>query len=277
MWRRLIGGFDGKIRNGIKVFLDTNPPVYFLNDDQTQGGIQSKRDRKQNGGENYGVENIDVGYSGFKHHVEKSLFLFAEGEAHSCAVCAERLGSPTSTALVCPRQGCRTVSHMACLSDRFLDEEGVSGSVVPISGSCPQCKSILQWMDLVKEMSLRVRGEGEVTRLMKRPRVRKTKVMKDVASPQADGFTENTEDESDGADDDLAADTAPTRHESEEPLAADWYHLVDDEEDVMAVTSVDSEHSNYLGALSPTGSKLPAQKLEVVIEDSDWSNAEVLD
>lgn len=262
VWQRWTARSDGKIRNGIKIVLDVKQHVESPDDVQAQ--------------KSGGVGHIDVGYSGLKNHVQKSLCLLAEGGSHRCAVCTEILGFPAKTVLVCPNEGCETVFHMTCLSKRFLNEEGVSGSVVPVSGSCPRCKATLQWIDLVKEMSLRVRGENEVTQLMKGPRVRKVKVTK-VVSPLHDDAL-NTEDAlNEEGEYDPTEDVMHTRHESEEPLAADWYHLLDDDEDVMSVASAESEQSNYLDALSPARPNMPAEKLEVVIEDSDWSNAEVLD
>ncbi len=279
VWQRWNEKVDGKIRNGIKIFLDMKQPAEFPDDCQPPTSSQAKRKSKQKAHGSGGVECVDVGYGELKSHVDKSLLLFSEGDAYRCAVCTERFGSPAGTALVCPKENCQSVSHMTCLSSRFLDEEGVPGSMVPTSGSCPQCKSTLQWIDLVKEMSLRVRGEKELTQFMKRPRVRKTKTIKCTTTLQANDLTKEMQGEADEEGDyDLPEDAMHPRYESEEPLPADWYQQInDDDEDVMSVTSADSEYSNYLDAARPPRSKVPTQKLEVVIEDSDWSNAEVLD
>ena len=276
VWQRRSERSVGGSRHDVKDNSDTKQPAAFPSDDQVRTNILAKGNHQQETHGSGGVEDLDIGYSGLKNHVEKGLLLLAEGGAQICAVCTKRLGFTSATTLVCPKDNCQAVSHLTCLSRRFLNEEGEPGSVVPKAGSCPQCKSTLQWIDLVKEMSLRVHGESEVKRLMKKPRVRKTKIAIGAAALQADNFAmeEESEDEADYA---LAEDAVHTLHESEQPLAADWYHLVDDEHDVMSVTSVDSEQSNYLDALSPAKSKMPAEKLEVVIEDSDWSSAEILD
>lgn len=249
----------------------------FLEDGQHPTSAQARGKPKKEILGSGGVEDVNVGYGGLKNHVEKSLRILDDDEAHVCAICAKRLGSPTGTALVCPEENCQTVSHMTCLSKRFLDEEGVTGSAVPISGTCPRCTSTLQWIDLVKEMSLRMRGKKEMARLMKRPTVRKRKVMKGAASLLSDDLANDEQSDSDEeGDSDLGQDAIQPRYETEEPLPADWFHQADDE-DVMSVTSADSKFSNYSDAVNPPSSKLPTQKLEVVIEDSDWTNAEVLD
>ncbi len=278
VWQRWNERVNGKIRNGIQVFLDVTQQAEFPEGGQPPPSAQAKGKPKKETRGSGGVESVNVGYGGLKNHVEKSLRIFDDREEHFCAICAERLGSPAGTALVCPKEICQTVSHMTCLSKRFLDEEGVPGSAVPISGSCPQCTSTLQWIDLVKEMSLRMRGKKEMARLMRRPTVRKRKVMKGAASLQADEMANQVEGDSDEEGDyDLAEDAIHPFYETEELLPADWYHQVDGEEDVMSVTSADSDFSNYMDAASPPTSKLPAQRLEVVIEDSDWTNAEILD
>ena len=274
-WQCRSEKFGIEVRDDIKVILGLKQPAEFPTDSQIRTKNLAKGVQKQGIYINVGVDNLDVGYSGLRNHVEKSLLLLSEGEAQTCAVCTKRLGSLSPTTLVCPKDNCQAVSHLTCLSRRFLDEEGEPGSVVPKAGSCPQCKSTFQWIDLVKEMSLRVRGESEVKRLMKKPRVCKARITKDVAALQPDNFAmeDEFEDESDHA---LPEDTVQIWHEPEDPLAADWYHLVDNEDDIMSVTSMDSERSNYL-ALSPVKSKMPAKKFEMVIEDSDWSNTEILD
>lgn len=39
--------------------------------------------------------------------------------------------------------------------------------VVPIQGRCPQCGGHIQWVDMMKELSLRERGAKEVEALLK--------------------------------------------------------------------------------------------------------------
>ena len=117
-----------------------------------------------------GIEGIVVGYSMLKDHVEKSLLL-VEGQVNRCAICAEDLSTQDTTILVCPQRNCQAISHMACLATRFLETEKRGLSVIPRAGTCPYCHSELQWIDMVKEMSLRVRGKSELARLTKKRKV----------------------------------------------------------------------------------------------------------
>ena len=272
VWQRWSERVDGKIRDGIKITLDGKPPELLPDQGKTPVENQATDQRKRETRGKGGVEDVDVGYSGLRSHLEKSLLLLAAGVTHACAVCTTKIKFSDKMVLICAKAECRAVTHMTCLSKRFIDEEGVPDDVVPISGSCPHCEATLQWIDVVKEMSLRMRGETEVARLMKRPTVRKTKAAKETVSLQSndlEGLGEFDYEECS-----LEDTSARPRYESEDPLPADWYHQVDDEGEVMSDTSVDSEHLNSMNPLAP---KLPVRKLEVVIEDSDWSNAEVLD
>ena len=201
-----------------------------------------------------------------KGYVEKSLFLLAEGEATKCAVCTKDLGNQVTTAVVCSNERCRMASHMTCLSKRFLGETGCDSPVVPLSGSCPSCNAALNWIDLVKEMSLRTRGEKEVAQLMRKPRERKNKVTKGKSRLPSE-LVGNSDD--DDIDDGLvAADIV------DEPLLEDdWVYRDEDDDDMISVTTAASESK----APSPTRVEKPDRVLHMVVEDSDWDNAEVLD
>ncbi|CAF9914147.1 MAG: Slx4p interacting protein [Alectoria fallacina] len=170
-WQRWIERVDGSIRGGIKVLLDLKQPEEVVHDDDLPLNIQANREALGKGG----IQGLDFGYSKLKDHVEKSIFFLAEDEAQKCVLCAKSLGPQTAMALLCPQEGCRTASHMICLATKFIEEEGTGVGVTPISGRCPGCKEELQWIDLIKELSLRARGEKEVAQMMKKPKERKTK------------------------------------------------------------------------------------------------------
>ncbi|SLM38824.1 structure-specific endonuclease subunit slx1 [Lasallia pustulata] len=135
-----------------------------------------------------------------------------------------------------------------------------------MNGSCPGCNAALKWIDLVKQMSLRIRGEKEVAQLMRKPRERKTKVPKGK-STLASGVV-GSSDEDDFDEGLLDADLV------DEPLLEDeWAYHDKDDNDMISVTTTASESRTP----SPIRFEKPDQTLEMVIEDSNWDNAEVLD
>ncbi|KAF2705783.1 structure-specific endonuclease subunit slx1 [Pleomassaria siparia CBS 279.74] len=151
------------------------------------------------------IRAIEVAYEDCKAHVEKSRALLDEGRINSCSVCKGKLDVSTSLYLVCPLETCQTVSHMTCLSAKFLAEEGGTDALLPIEGTCPRCRSPIKWNTLVKELSLRLRGEQELEAMFK-PKRRK----------KANGVSEAEVDPQDLGDDDELED--------------DWMQEVNDED-----------------------------------------------
>lgn len=156
------------------------------------------------------IRAIAVAYEDYKPYVEKSRSLLDGGRAQSCGVCRKKLDTSTSLSLVCPLETCRTVSHMTCLSNKFLVEEGGQNSLIPIEGTCPGCHSPLKWTTLMKELSLRIRGEQEMEAMFKPKRRKKANSVSE---------TEATEAQDLGDDD--------------EELEDDWMQEVDDEDDEL--------------------------------------------
>ncbi len=269
---------DGSIRNGIKVLLDLKQPEKITNDGGTHMSTQAKGKRKREALGRGGIEGLDVGYSELKKYVEKSSFLIAENEALECAICAKTLGPQIPMALVCPQEHCRTVSHMTCLATKFIEDEGTAAAITPISGRCPGCKEELQWIDLMKDLTLRARGDKAVTQMMKESKERKIKMPKTkiAAASQTKAHTVAEEDVA-NPDGDLVEADICALGASDESLPDDWHYQDNDVDDMMSVISGHSALSDGVEATNPTKGSSAAPKLPAVIEDSDWDDAELLD
>lgn len=278
LWNRWSERVDADMKSGIDVFLDLKKPLELSEDEDTPPSTQPKEKRNRKSIEQGGVEGIDVGYNKLTPHLEKNLSLLAHGEGISCAICNASIERKTLLVLTCPEQECRMSSHLNCLAQRFLQEEGEKSSVLPISGKCPQCRSRLRWIDLVKELSLRLCGEARVARLLKKPKTRtkkascgNTNFVPAVDETLADATNYLTHDQS-GSDDDSSTGGAT----SDEQLVDDWYYQRDDD-DTMSVTSNASGLSSCFDAPSPTKQGGSAPSLGMLIEDSEWDDAEILD
>lgn len=273
IWQAWNDRVDVSISGRHRVLLDVKQPEEAV--DSRDMSVQAKGKRKREALGKGGVDGLDVGYSELKGHVEKSISVLAEDGASNCAVCLKTLGSQPKMALVCPHDGCRAASHMTCLASTFRVGERQETSVVPTRGPCPICKQELQWLEMVKEMSLRARGEKELAQLLKKPRERKAKTSKTVKLPESHEHPEETKGEVD-ADQDIASDRDALQAGAAEDddLPEDWH--VQEDDDIVSVASAASEFSD-IHAASPTKPALPAQGLRTVIEDSDWDSAELLD
>jgi structure-specific endonuclease subunit SLX1 len=150
-----------------------------------------------------------------------------------------------------------------------LEEE--EDSLLPIKGKCPSCKSELRWIDIAKELSLRLRGQKEVQKLLKGKRVRKTKATLSQATVEL-----SDEDEDEDLDIDEEIDRLNELGSGRKGMdLGDKWHEHDDSEDSDTGSIISNFSIGKKGGSSYQASE--AARLPVVIEDSDWDDAEVLD
>ncbi|KAF2497115.1 hypothetical protein BU16DRAFT_560429 [Lophium mytilinum] len=138
------------LREGIRVELDESKPP--TDEDSTDEACPPPAT---------GIHSLDVGYTALKSHLQKSRSILENGTMVACGVCERSLRPSKALVLVCPTEDCRSASHMACLSTKFL-AAGNGNALIPTNGKCPDCKATLEWSSLVKELSLRTRAVEEV-------------------------------------------------------------------------------------------------------------------
>ena len=264
-WQKENQRANATIRSGIKVILDSKKPEEVISHGEPSMSTKANGNRKQHALGKGGIDGLALGYSELKKHVEKSSFSLAEDEALKCAVCANSLGSKATMALVCPHKDCKTASHMTCLATEFIKDEGAGAAVTPISGRCPGCKEELQWIDLIKELSLRARDQNEVAKIMKKPKERKTK--------QAHNFEEAVAD----PDEDLVGVDLRVLDASDESLPDDWDYQDHDDGMVLALSGHSTLSYGAEAATTTTERPSTAPKLPAVIEDSEVDDAEFSD
>ena len=107
-----------------------------------------------------------------KDHVAKSKAVFDFEREGNCIVCRAALLPDEGIYAICPNTGCEGVGHVTCWSKHLLSPDS-SDEVVPVSGECPSCGGRVKWGDMMKELSLRLRGQKEMEKLLKKPRKRK--------------------------------------------------------------------------------------------------------
>lgn len=265
-WQNLSYIAQGRLRSGIAVTLDDRPPSQFAVEEEHPEDSKDEKSRKRANLNKARLATLDVDYSGMKSHVRKGLDTLAS-KSSLCAVCSRDFDAEEPTMLVCPKSDCSATSHMSCLARRFIEEQ--EAVVLPTSGPCPTCKTIVHWIDLIKELSLRTRGSKELSQLFKKPRQRKMKTKKDDNGLSFEIVVEETDNDHDD-------EVLPAANVDDEPLPDDW-HRFEDEEDAISVTSLRSDVSSAVEPASPYKSGPAAPRLKLVIEESDWDGAEVLD
>ncbi|KAL0072788.1 Slx4p interacting protein [Marasmius tenuissimus] len=99
-------------------------------------------------------------------HIKKNLELIASGSTPVCAICKDKLTGYATVPLLhalCPQASCSSVSHLSCLSRKFLAEASSRKSskvspMIPRGGECPGCSSYILWGHVVKGMYRRAAG-----------------------------------------------------------------------------------------------------------------------
>jgi structure-specific endonuclease subunit SLX1 len=210
---------------------------------------------------NAGIYALSVDYSSMKARLEETMAVFALNEPCLCEICNKSVPSSGSATLVCPGKDCLCVAHVQCMSSHFLAVQRSPGAVIPTQGNCPKCDTSLQWIDLVKELTLRMRGEKEVAALFKPKRGKK-------AAGSADEVPES-EDEVDEPEDNALEMVFGSQ-------GNEWQQLSDrseddnEQHDVPLAFLLQSKHASFRKPLRE------APGAEVVIDDSDWDNAEII-
>jgi structure-specific endonuclease subunit SLX1 len=235
VWQTWCERVDGRLPSHIKIRLD-------LKEEQDEARAASaeplpKRRRLDLVGKG-GVEGVDATYTSLRQTLEKGQFVFDHDEQLDCEVCKSPLALDQDLIAICPHGLCRSISHVKCLSKLFLAEGGgQEDALVPISGNCPSCAKGVQWVTLMKELSLRIRAAKEVQKILKKKAGAKADISEDEGE--------------DGYDDEADAMTADDI--ADENL-----------DDVLSVTSVDSEFSTVT-----TSSVLQGGRSDAMVEDSD--------
>jgi len=194
---------------------------------------------------NGGVEGVDPTYARLQDVLDKSKFILDDDEDLACEICREPLAIDTDIFTICPHNNCRSLSHVTCLSKNFLQQEQ-SAELLPVNGNCPACKGNTSWSDLMCQVSLRLRGEKEIRKLLSKKRRTKAATAVDIMESESD-------------DDEDALGELTSEDVDEEA----------DDDDAMSVVSTNS-YPTTKSKLEPgvrNGNTM--NRLEIVIEDSD--------
>ncbi|KAF2769202.1 hypothetical protein EJ03DRAFT_374726 [Teratosphaeria nubilosa] len=258
VWTKWTSQHTDGLRNGIQIKLDESRTSTAPNSDVCDEILVPR-----------GIHALDVGYSSLKPHMEKSKQRFEKSEWLHCSVCKGGLPASGAMTLVCPSADCDALAHLECLSAFFLQAHGKTGAMVPTAGSCPQCGNKLQWVDLVKELSLRMRGEKEVRSLFAKKRKRKTKDIVADSGSEMSAYEDLPDDAVEAAEDEIEEPPA----NREDAHNAGWHELPESSDVEMDIPKMRSDPSPFFQR-----PKFMAPNSEpVTIEDSDWDDAEILD
>ncbi|KAI1313172.1 GIY-YIG catalytic domain-containing protein [Xylaria venustula] len=128
----------------------------------------------------WGIHALPLDYAPMKSYVEKTKSLYSFEREGDCIVCGQHLVHEKGLYATCSNSGCEGTGHVSCWS-RHLLGSNPEDDIIPVSGHCPKCEGEVVWGDMMKEMSLRLRGQKEIDKVLRKPR--KKKVPDIAASP----------------------------------------------------------------------------------------------
>lgn len=126
----------------------------------------------------WGIHALPLDYGPMRDYVDKAQDIFTFEREGDCAVCHSALPAGQGLYAVCPNTSCEAVGHLRCWSGHILSGEATSiqgvdaasDALVPVRGHCPDCGGPIVWGDMMKELTLRLRGPKEVKKLVKAKR-----------------------------------------------------------------------------------------------------------
>ncbi|KAG8424744.1 Slx4p interacting protein [Metarhizium acridum] len=113
-----------------------------------------------------GIHALPVDYSAIAEYVVKAHDVVKFEQEGNCVHCAEELESGKGLHGMCPNDKCKAMGHLDCWGKHALSGENTT-HIISDRCSCPSCGAPVRWGDMVKELSLRVRGNKDVQKLVK--------------------------------------------------------------------------------------------------------------
>lgn len=135
-------------------------------------------------GPKWGVHALPLDYAPLAPYLEKGQNVTTFEREGSCVVCLQHLEHDKGLYAICSNGECEGMGHVDCWSRHLLHQQGENDDMVlPVDGRCPKCDGVVRWGDMMRELTLRVRGKKEVEKVLKKSR-RAAGVAKSKAKPK---------------------------------------------------------------------------------------------
>lgn len=155
-WQKWCTSVNEPLRKTIDIVTDFNPAL----DEDIVKNKPEELDRP------WGIHALSLDYAPMKDYVKKTDSIFTFEREGRCVVCKKKQEPGKGLYVACPNELCQGVGHLKCWSKYLLGND-TKEEIIPVAGNCPRCHEPVSWGDMMKELSLRVRGEKEVQKLLK--------------------------------------------------------------------------------------------------------------
>ncbi|KJZ74508.1 hypothetical protein HIM_06104 [Hirsutella minnesotensis 3608] len=153
-WQGWIKTSESPSRQGLRILTDFEPPPRAGGDEGDPGVPR-------------GISALPLDYASMREYVQKANDAVSFEREGACLHCGEELESGKGLHAMCPNAECTAMGHVDCWGRHALagdDEE----NLIPDSCTCPSCGGSVRWSDMMKELSLRIRGGKEVEKLLQK-------------------------------------------------------------------------------------------------------------
>lgn len=116
-----------------------------------------------------GIHALPLDYEPMKDYVEKGKDVFDFEREGRCVVCTGHMSPGEGIYALCTNSGCEGVGHLSCWSRHMLPPNE-QDTIIPLEGKCPKCRGHVYWGDMMKELTMRLRGAKEVDKLLGKKR-----------------------------------------------------------------------------------------------------------
>ena len=156
-WDEWLVSNNKSVREGLEIMEDFGPP-------NAEPAGSSKP--------NWGIHALPLDYAPMKDYVEKASNIVSFEREGNCVHCHQALESGKGLYPMCTNDGCESIGHLACWS-KHAQGASENRNIIPLNCKCPSCGGQIRWGDMMKELTLRVRGEKDVEKLLKKRRGRR--------------------------------------------------------------------------------------------------------
>lgn len=199
-WARYLAS-DGvePLRATLDVVTDFKPPAVLEAEAKKEEAARRKlvddldEDEEADGDEDepegpaWGIHALPLDYTPLALYLEKGHNITTFEREGNCVVCLQHLEHDKGLFAICPNGECEGMGHVDCWSRHLLRQQGEEdGAVLPVDGRCPKCSGPVKWVDMMRELTMRTRGQKEVEKVLKRHRCA-TGVAKPKTNPKGKG------------------------------------------------------------------------------------------
>ncbi|KAL9112322.1 MAG: hypothetical protein Q9227_003440 [Pyrenula ochraceoflavens] len=190
-WASSAHRFESPINSSIRIIRQFNDHTKRLQNIDSGSQILAPNTTEQE----RSLSDLDPTYKSFRAIFDKAGFVLHEHEDVDCSICSRQLQVGKDLIVICQNSECNGTAHLDCLSDKFRAESNDRNAVIPATGKCPSCQTALNWIDLMKELTVRVRSPSVIDKILNRSR--------DAKSKKAQENANETDDEPDPSESDV--------------------------------------------------------------------------